>query len=113
MSTVAVVDILLVLGGWFQWVFLVELADEVWRVFEVAGGVPGTVGVVETGPLDSILDLISLASGVENFFHFPLLSFLDDDVGWWWLAVSGDGFCTGCGFEEADMEDWVDSDRGQ
>ena len=29
-STVAVVDILLVLGGWFQWVFLVELADEVW-----------------------------------------------------------------------------------
>ena len=29
-STVAVVDILLVLGGWFQRAFLVELADEVW-----------------------------------------------------------------------------------
>jgi len=28
--TVVVVDILLVLGGWFQQGFLVELADEVW-----------------------------------------------------------------------------------
>ena len=27
--TVVVVDILLVLGGWFQWVFLMELADKV------------------------------------------------------------------------------------
>jgi len=53
-----------------------------------------------------------MASGVENFFHFPLLLFLDDDGGWWWLAVSGDRFYTGCGYEEADMEDWVDSDRG-
>jgi len=77
------------------------------------GGLPGAVGVVETGPLDSILDLISMALGVENFFHFPLLLFLDDDRGWWQLAVSGDRFCTGCGLEEADVEDWVDSDPGR
>jgi len=77
------------------------------------GKVPGTVWVVETGLLDSILDLISMASGVENFFHLPLLLFLDDDGGWWRLAVSGDRFCTGCRFEEADMEDWVDSDCGR
>jgi len=51
-----------------------------------------------------------MVSGVENFFHFSLLLFLDDDGGWWQLAVSGDRFCTGCGFEEADVEDWVDSD---
>ena len=76
------------------------------------GGVPGAVLVVETGPLHSILDLISMALEVENFFHFPLLLFLDDDGGWWRLAVSGDRFCTGCGFEEADVEDWVDSDCG-
>ena len=68
---------------------------------------------METGLLDSILDLISMASGVENFFHFPLLLFLDDNGGWWWLAVSGDRFCTGCGFEETDMENCVDFDSGR
>jgi len=77
------------------------------------GGVPGAIWVVETGPLDLILDLISMASRVKNFFHFPLLLFLDDNGGWWQLAVSGDRFCTGCGFEKADVEDWVDSDRGR
>jgi len=53
-----------------------------------------------------------MASQVENFFHFPLLLFFDDDGGWWRLAVSGDRFCTGCGFKEADMEDRVDFDSG-
>ena len=76
-STVAVVDIL-VLGGGFLGVVPVELLDEIGRVFEIAGGVPGTIGVVETSPLDSILYLVSMASGVEDLFYFPLLLFLDD-----------------------------------
>jgi len=25
----------------------------------------------------------------------------------------GDRFCTGCGFEEVDVEDWVDFDSGR
>ena len=49
------------------------------------GWVPGTVGVVEAGPLDSILDLVSLVAGVEDFLYFPLLLFLDDDWRWRWL----------------------------
>jgi len=76
---------MLILGGGLLWVFLVELADEVRRVVEVAGWIPGTIGIVEAGPLDSILDLVPIASGVEDFLYFPLLLFLDDDRGWRWL----------------------------
>ena len=90
-----------------------ELQDEIGGVFEIAGGIPSTVRVVETGPLDSILDLASMASGVKDFLHIPLLLLLDDYWRWWWLVVPGNGFCTGCGFEEADVEDWVESDSGQ
>jgi len=68
---------------------------------------------VETSSLDSILNLVSVASGVQDFFYLPLLLFLDDNRRGWWLVVSGDGFCTGCGFEEADVEDWVDFDSGR
>jgi len=68
---------------------------------------------VEAGPLDSILDLVPMASGVEDFLYFALLLFLDDDRRWRWLQVAGDWFGTGCGFEEADVEDWVDSDSGR
>ena len=90
-----------------------ELADEVGRVFEVASRVPGAIGVVEAGPLDSILDLVSMASGVEDLFYFPLLLFLDDHRWWRWLLVSRNGFGAGCGLEEADVEDWVDLDSGR
>jgi len=77
------------------------------------GRIPGTIWVMETSPLDSILDLVSVVSRVEDFLHFPLLLFLDDNGRWWQLVMSGDRFCTtGCGFEEADMEDWVDFDSG-
>ena len=61
-STVAAVDIFLVLGCGLLGVVPVEMQDEIVRVFEIAGGVPGTIGVVETSPLDSILHLVSLAS---------------------------------------------------
>jgi len=68
---------------------------------------------VETDPLDSILDLVSVVSRVEDFLHFSLLLFLDDNGRWWRLVMSGDRFCTGSGFEEADMENWVDFDSGR
>jgi len=112
-STVAVVDILLILGCRFLWVFLVESPDEIRGAFKVMGGIPGVVGVMETSPLDSILDLVSLSSEVENFFYFPLLLFLDENGGWWRLVVSGDRFDTSCGFAEVDMEVWVDFDSGR
>ena len=112
-STVAVVDMLLVLGGRLLRIFLMELEDEVGRLLEVAGRIPGTIGVVEAGPLDSILDLVSMASGVEDLLYFPLLLFLDDHGRWRWLLVSWDGFGAGCRFEKADVEDWVDLDSGR
>jgi len=77
------------------------------------GGIPGAVGVVETGPLDSILDLVSLSLGVEDFSYFPLVLFLNDNGGWWRLVLSGDRFDASCAFEEADMEDWVDFNSGR
>ena len=89
-----------------------ELREDVRQVFEVAGRMTGTIRVVETGPLDSILDLVSVVSRVQDFLHFPLLLFLDDNGRWWRLVMSRDRFCIGCGFEEADMEDWVDFDNG-
>jgi len=70
------------------------------------------IRVVETGPLDLILDLVSVVSRVEDFLHFPLLLFLDDNGRQRQLVMSRDRFCTGCGFEEADMENWVDFDSG-
>jgi len=90
-----------------------ELLDDVGRVFEVAGRIPGAIGVVKAGPLDSILDLDPVASGVEDFLKFPLLLFLDDYGRQWQLVVSRDRFDASCGFEEADMEDWVDFDSGR
>ena len=90
-----------------------ELLDEIGKVFEIAGGVPGAIGVVETSPLESILDLVSMASGVEDLFYFPLLLFLDDYGRWWQLVMSSDRFGAGCGFEEADVEDWVDFNSGR
>ena len=67
---------------------------------------------METGPLDSILDLIPMVSGVKDFLYFPLLLFLDNYRRGWRLEVARDRFGAGCGFEEADMEDWVDFDSG-
>ena len=67
---------------------------------------------MEAGPLDLILDLVLVVSRLEDFLHFPLLLFLNDNGRWWWLVMSGDRFCTGCGFEEADMENWVDFNSG-
>jgi len=114
-STVAVVDVLifLELGCGFLRVFLVELTDEVGGVFKVTGGVPGTIGVVETGPLDSILNLVSIVSEVEDFFYFPLLLFLYDHGRWRWLLVFWDGLGASCRFEKADVEDWVNLDSGR
>jgi len=61
-STVAVADILLIGGCWLFRVFLVQLAYNIWRVFEVFGRVPSLVWVVETGPLNPILDLVPVSS---------------------------------------------------
>jgi len=94
-------------------VFVVELLDDVRQVFEGACRIPGAIGVVEAGPLDSILDLVPLAWGVEDFLYFPLLLFLDDYGRRWWLVVSGDRFNASCRFEEADMEDSLDFDCGR
>jgi len=71
------------------------------------------IGVVETGRLDSILDLVSMALGVEDFLYFPLLLFLDEHRWWRCLLMSRDGFGAGCGFEEADVENRVDPDSGR
>jgi len=71
------------------------------------------IGVVKAAPLDLIQDLGSVSSGIEDFFYFPLLLLLDDNGRGWCLVLCGYGFCTGCGFEEADVEDWVDFDIGR
>jgi len=103
---------LLVLGGRLLQIFLVELEYEVGRVLEVAARILRKTEVVEAGLLDLILDLVSMASGVEDLLYFPLLLFLDDHGRWWWLLVSWDGLSAGCRFEKADVEDWVDLDSG-
>ena len=41
--------------GWFCWVAEVELPGDVGGVLKIARGIPGFVGIMETGPLDSIL----------------------------------------------------------
>jgi len=103
----------LVLGCRFLLVFLVELLNDVQRVLKVAGWIPGMIRVIEASPLDPILDLIPVMSGVEDFLYFPLLLFLDDYRGGWRLKVSWDRFGAGCGFEEADVENLVDFNSGQ
>jgi len=91
----------------------VELLNDIRRVLKVASWIPGTIRVVEAGPLDLILDLIPMALGVEDFLYLPLLLFLDDYQRWWWLEIFWDRFSAGCGFEKADVEDWVDFDSGR
>jgi len=95
MLTVVAVDILLIGGCWFLRVFPLESADGIRRVFEVVDWVPGTIWVVEACQIDSVLDLVSVVSGVEEFLHFPLLQFLDDNGRWWQLVMSRDRLCTG------------------
>ena len=48
----------------FIWVFLMELSDKIRGIFEVVCRIPGAVGVVEAGPLDSVLDFTAVFSGV-------------------------------------------------
>ena len=67
-----------------------ELGDGVLGVFEVVGGVPRLVGVWISDPLDSILKFVADASGVENFFEFPLLLIVDDNWRGRRLLVSRD-----------------------
>ena len=100
------------LGCGFLRVFLVELADEVGSVLKVVVRIPAMIRVIEASPLDSILDLVPVASGVEDFLYFQLLLFLDDYGRRWRLVMSWDRFGAGCGFEEADVEDWGDPDSG-
>jgi len=71
------------------------------------------IQIVETSPLDLILDLIPMVSRVKDFLYFSLLMFLDDYRRWWWLKVSCDRFGAGCGLKEADVENWVDFDSGR
>ena len=47
---------------------------------------------MEASPLDSILDLVAMRAGINDFLDFPLLLFIDDYWQWWWLLVSWDGF---------------------
>ena len=61
-STVAVVDILLVLRYQPLRIFPVEFAYNLWGVFQVFGWVPSFVWVVEVSPLDLILDLFPVSS---------------------------------------------------
>jgi hypothetical protein len=69
---------------------------------------------VETCPLYTILELILVVVGIENFFDFPLLLFVHDCWWRWRLLLSGDQIgVVCCGFEEADMEDWMEFDRGR
>jgi len=60
-SMVALLDVLVCRGGFLR-VFIVELTDAVLRVVNVLGWVPGSIGIIETCPLDLILDLVPVAS---------------------------------------------------
>jgi hypothetical protein len=57
----------------------VELGDYVWGISDILRGVPGGIGVVETSPLDSILDFPSMAPGVNYFLDFPLFFVIEDN----------------------------------
>jgi len=90
-SPVVMVDIFLVWRRWFLWVFLVELLDDVVRVFEVVGRIPGAIGVVEAGPLDSILDLIRWRRESQTFFTSHSC------CSWMTTGGSGSWLCPGIG----------------
>src|SRR3978361_99380 len=89
----------LVCGGWLVRVSLVKMVDGVGGIVEVRCWVPGFVCVVEASPLDSILNLVAMTAGINDFLDFPLLLFVDDYWWWWWLLVSWDGFGARCWFE--------------
>jgi hypothetical protein len=68
---------------------------------------------VKTCPLNTILEPIPVAAGIENFFDFPLLLLVDDHWWRWRLLMSGNGIgVVCCGLEEADVEDWMEFDGG-
>ena len=45
-----------------------ELTDGGGGIFKDTGWVPGTIQIVEACPLDSLVDLVSVVSGVEEIF---------------------------------------------
>jgi hypothetical protein len=57
----------------------VELLDCILRVLEICSWVPRLVLVIETCPLHPVLQLVSVAVGVNNFLEFLLFLIVDDD----------------------------------
>jgi hypothetical protein len=68
-----------------------ELLDRVLRVLEICSWVPHPVLVLETYPLHPVLQLVSVAAGVDNFLEFPLFLIVDDDGSWGLFDVPWDG----------------------
>jgi hypothetical protein len=56
-----------------------ELHHGFWGISEVLHGVPGSIRVIETSPLDSILDFPLMVPGVNYFLNFLLFFIIEDN----------------------------------
>ena len=80
----------LIARRWFVRVPGVELRDCFFGILEVSCWIPGLVLVVEAGPLNSVLELVSVQARAKNFFKLPLLFVVDYRRRW--RLVSWNGF---------------------
>ena len=81
-----------------------ELADKATAVFEVTVRLPGWGGF--TNPLDEVLELSVMATGVENVFNFIFDFVVDNNRRWWRNDLARKRICSDR-FQKGDVENWM------
>jgi hypothetical protein len=88
-----------------------EPVNEGRSICKMLGWFPSPIWNRPSFPVNQVLKLAAIASGVQNLFHFKLFKAVDFN-GWRWILDAAGDVVLVEGFEEADVEHRVDSHRG-
>ena len=67
----------------------VKVDDKVILVSELGGGYPRAIDVVEPEPMNEVLELAAMETGVQDGFNFPVFFSIDDVWKWMFGCLSG------------------------
>ena len=81
--------------SWFVGVLIVESGDRL-KFVDISHWLP--IRMIESGPLDKVLQSLSIHSRIENGVHKPFLLTINFHQGWRWLSLSRKQILR-CGFK--------------